>query len=785
MEEKKKICGLYMRVSTEDQAREGFSLSEQKERLETFCKFKGYEIKDYYEDAGISAKTGNERPEFIRLMEDIKSGKINTIVVLKLDRISRSIFDWENIMKTLEKYNADIVCVNDDINTTSANGKMISRIMMSVSQNEIERTSERTKVGLAGAIKQGHIPHQAPLGYKHENKKLVIDHSTKDIVIRIFELCHSGTSYQKISTLFNKEKVLGKDNWRDSTIFNILQNEVYKGDFVHGKRTEHPTYYANVVEPIISRELWDECQVQKKKNAKSYQRTLTYLYLQKLICPKCGRILGGKATKKKNNVYYYYYCNDCKVNIKENVIDNYVSQFMKDLVEYDSVVNQFFLPMIKQKIENPKDSIIKEISIQKEKLDRIKRAYINGTFSLEEYDNEKHFVNKKITELESKLNETEICDELKFTPEDILVKRDIDFINNILYPNKYKKFNLTPDDYEREDKAKLFMTYINNITLKQDKDNYIVDKINFRESITKPFNELFDNGFIDTKYGDIKGTIRFSEYLPDDKVCEVIMRLRQFYNVGYYEAEYYNNNKKFYFDFKDNSTIVRIFPLEDYKNIDPNVEMEVYNLGVLYIDEYTTARLEDTDGVFKAIPDVYTSVTYSKEPITIKTKPMRYCDEEELENEKNNEELVIRVFDENGPSVQDAILEAFRKYLDIELKKTITYTQVGDYKLPNLTIKETNDKPFNKYGLLKLDYLKKNKKALYQQLLMTNELNNFLFSVGNEAQEMVDRLMEDYIKNDSRLSEKEKQNDGLSWAGLMNNYKSCAEEIVLQELIYN
>ena len=789
MDNEKKLCGIYMRVSTEDQAREGFSLPEQKERLEAYCKFNGYKIVEYYTDAGISAKTGNFRPEYDRMLEDGKQGKINMIIALKLDRITRSTRDWETLMDYLEKYNINIAFVNDDINTTSANGKMISRIMMSVSQNEIERTSERTKVGLAGAIKQGHIPHQAPLGYKHENKKLVIDHSTKDIVIRIFELCHSGTSYQKISTLFNKEKVLGKDNWRDSTIFNILQNEVYKGDFVHGKRTEHPTYYANVVEPIISRELWDECQVQKKKNAKSYQRTLTYLYLQKLICPKCGRILGGKATKKKNNVYYYYYCNDCKVNIKETVIDNYVSQFMKDLVEYDSVVNQFFLPMIKQKIENPKDSIVKEISVQKEKLDRIKRAYINGTFSLEEYDAEKNFVNKKIIELESKLEETEICDELKFTPEDILVKRDIDFINNIIYPDKYKKFNLTPDDYEREDKAKLFMTYIDNITLKQDKNNYIVDKINFRESITKPFNELFDKGFIDTKYdakyGDIKVTIRYSEYLPDDKVCEVIMRLRQFYNVGYYEAEYYNNNKKFYFDFKDNSTIVRIFPLEDYKNIDPNVEMEVYNLGVLYIDEYTTARLEDTDGVFKAIPDVYTSVTYSKEPITIKTKPMRYCDEEELENEENNEELVIRVFDENGPSVQDAILEAFRKYLDIELKKTNTYTQVGDYKLPNLTIKETNDKPFNKYGLLKLDYLKKNKKALYQQLLMTNELNNFLFSVGNEAQEMVDRLMEDYIKNDSRLSEKEKQNDGLSWAGLMNNYKSCAEEIVLQELIYN
>ena len=92
MNNEKKLCGLYMRVSTEDQAREGFSL------LEQFCKFKNYEIVDYYEDAGISAKTGNLRPEFERLKEDIKSKKINTIVALKLDRITRSIFDWEKLM---------------------------------------------------------------------------------------------------------------------------------------------------------------------------------------------------------------------------------------------------------------------------------------------------------------------------------------------------------------------------------------------------------------------------------------------------------------------------------------------------------------------------------------------------------------------------------------------------------------------------------------------------------------------------------------------------------------
>ena len=152
-------AGLYMRVSTEDQAREGFSLPEQKERLEAYCKLNNFEIVDYYEDAGISAKKGNYRPEWERLKEDIRNKKINTMLALKQDRITRSIYDWENILSFLEENDAYLDFAYDDINTTTSNGRMISRIMMSVSQNEIERTSERTKVGLAGAIKQGHIPH--------------------------------------------------------------------------------------------------------------------------------------------------------------------------------------------------------------------------------------------------------------------------------------------------------------------------------------------------------------------------------------------------------------------------------------------------------------------------------------------------------------------------------------------------------------------------------------------------------------------------------------------------
>ena len=632
MDDVKKVCGLYMRVSTEDQAREGFSLPEQKERLEAYCKFKGFVIKDYYTDAGISAKTGNYRPEFERLKEDIKSKKINTIIALKQDRITRSIFDWEELMRFLEENDAYLDCVNDDINTTNANGKMVSRILMSVSQQEIERTSERTKVGLAGAIKQGHIPHQAPLGYKHENKKLVIDHLTKDVVIRIFELYHKGMSYQKISTLFNKEQVLGKTNWRDSSIVAILENEIYKGDFVHGKRTKHPTYYENVVEPIVSKEMWEECQVQKKKNSKSYQRTLTYLFLQKLRCPKCNRILGGKATQKKNgNIYYYYYCHDCKINFKESLVEEYFNDFVNELVEYDSVVNQFFLPMIKQKFDEPQEELKKDIIKQKDKLERIKRAYINGVFSLEEYNDERKLVESALEKLQNELDEATSCEILNFTPQDILLKRDIDYINKVKLEKEYKERTKTWKDYTREEKSELIMKYVDDIKLGI-LNNYIyVDNINFRESICKPCNELFDAGYIDVKtpviFGNIVGQIRFSNYLPEKEVGKHIMRLRQYYDVGFEEATYYVEDRIFYFNFiHDDRAIVRVFPMEDYAKIDPDIKMKEYKYGIIYIRGKDEFQMQDINTAFDYIPDESNDcVIYTKEPIPIEigVKPVK------------------------------------------------------------------------------------------------------------------------------------------------------------------
>ena len=164
MNEDKKIAGIYIRVSTEDQAREGFSLGEQEERLREFCKF----------------------------------------------RLTRSVYDVERLMTIVNDNDCDIDCMADEANTTTSNGRMVMRIMTSVSQNEIEKCSERTKFGMAGAIKEGHIPNQPPLGFKRIDKKLVPDPLTKDIIVRIYDLYLEGKSYQTIANIYNEEKVLGK-----------------------------------------------------------------------------------------------------------------------------------------------------------------------------------------------------------------------------------------------------------------------------------------------------------------------------------------------------------------------------------------------------------------------------------------------------------------------------------------------------------------------------------------------------------------------------------------------
>lgn len=114
----------------------------------------------------------------------------------------------------------------------------------------------------------------------------------------------------------------------------------------------------------------------------------------------------------------------------------------------------------------------------------------------------------------------------------------------------------------------------------------------------------------------------------------------------------------------------------------------------------------------------------------------------------------------------------------------LKYIKTGDYELPNLTLKGNKKGTINKYGMLKLDYLKAHKEALYTTILMKDELTNHLVSVSKNAENLLNNMMKSYKKSDEKLSEKSKETNQLKWAKIMNNYKITAEEIILNELIY-
>ena len=582
MDNEKKLCGIYMRVSTEDQAREGFSLPEQKERL----------------------------PEYDRMLEDGKQGKINMIIALKLDRITRSTRDWETLMDYLEKYNINIAFVNDDINTTTANGKMVSRIMMSVSQNEIERTSERTIIGLEGAIKQGHIPARAPLGYKHIDKKLVPDPLTKDIVIRIYNLYFEGLTYNTIAKLFNKEKILDKTNWKDTSILKIITNVIYKGDYIQGKTTRNPRYFPDVVEPIVSKELWDSCQVQKKKNQRNYMRSQTYIFLQKLKCPKCGRILAGGASHKikADKWYYYYRCEKCRGNIREHEIEDSIKELLSDIFEYDSVVNEFFLPVLQNKIHNPKEDFEKEITNLNNKKIRIRKAYIDELFTEEEYKEETNIIENKIKDLQKKILENEQVSKLNLSVDDILVKRDMDFINSIKLPILYNAFVDSWDGLDREEKAEIVMKYIDDIELELVNNNYKVKLTNFRSTFYKDFKSLFDKGYIDWKRKIVHsfngfcvdGKVRYSEFLPAKEVYRHLMRLNECYEVNFYKGYLQKKTEELkMLPLHKGDVVVRIFPTE--KDDDSK---EILGMGMFVTKDSPNDIKVDIPDLFECIPDI-------------------------------------------------------------------------------------------------------------------------------------------------------------------------------------
>lgn len=391
-----------------------------------------------------------------------------------------------------------------------------------------------------------------PIGYKRENKKMVIDETTKDLVIRIFNMYLEGKSYQTIANILNDEGIPTQTNkkWKDTTIAKIISNKIYIGDFEKYKNIQEKetVVYMNVVEPIISRAMFEDVQIQKEKNQRAFCRDRVYIFMQKMICPKCGKVMQCKGSGGKKKKYMYYHCNKCKIYLREDLIENLVMPFIMDLIEYDMTVKKYFYPVLADKKERNTAKLDKEISSLQSQKNRIKDAYVKGIVDVEEFSGEYKVIDEKLTLLEQKRIESIDINKQTFNPQHLMADRDVEK-EKLIRSNKF--YNMLMAEWKsktKEEKQEFISKFLESLTIEKDeKGNYNLVNIKLRNTFIEQIYILMQNGMFDMTISDEKDKdVRTTIMMDKQELQEYINRLNEYYEVSYYEVARLDEPKKGY-----------------------------------------------------------------------------------------------------------------------------------------------------------------------------------------------------------------------------------------------
>lgn len=532
-EKKNVIAGLYPRVSTDDQVREGFSLDEQEKEMKKLCMYKNYQIYKVYREEGVSAKNMN-RPKFQEMIQDLKDGKINRIIVYKLDRLTRSIQDLEVICKLIEKYHCSLDSVSEEINTDTATGVFFIRMTTILAQLEIERTSERTKFGLKGAAKNGHFCGKAPIGYRKINKELVIDDLESEVVKEIFEDYVNGLSVCTITKKLNNKNALNR-NWRTTTIDRMLSNYIYCGDYLYGKRAKNmkPIHLENICPAIIDKETFKMVQTQKERNLKNYTRKHTYVYMQKIVCSKCNKIMGGSSTTSRNKpTQIYYKCNCCNTRINEKKIEKPLMLFLNDMLDYYLLIDNNFKSFFNEDLNIEIDKYNKMLDKCNKKLKKIKEAYLDDLINKDEFITEEKAIKSQINDLEFKLNHLNNANNNENHKQELNLYYNLFQLEKMKYKSYYARKNGLWNKLTKEQKSKLIMKYIDSIEIEKVKDEIVIKKININKKEIMNIGYMFRNDCFDMAININDRDIILSNKKTKDDIDKYINSLSKFYNIS-------------------------------------------------------------------------------------------------------------------------------------------------------------------------------------------------------------------------------------------------------------
>lgn len=386
-------AGLYERVSTDEQAKYGFSIDTQVDALVEYCEKNNIRIVEHYCDDGVSGrKAASRRPGMSRLLDDVQDGKIDIVLFTRLDRWFRNVKEYYKVQDILDTHKVEWKAIWEDYDTTTSNGRMAITIFLAIAQNEAEKGSDRVKAVFENKRKNKEAVFSnrgTPFGYKavrdEQGKRRLIKHpELRDAVQAYWDHLTKYGAPTTAGKFVNREYGLRRTDksWRD-----LIPKEIYTGTF---RGVE------DYCEAYVSHEAWEKLQSDGSR-IKETQANRIYLFTGLIRCPKCNRLL--KSTHSVGysgkELYYYrcrlkreYLCTQ-KKQVPEKKAEEWLLANLADLLKEE-------IARVELARTKPKPKPKTDVAKLREELRRLNVAYRAGNMSDDEYLADSKDINARI-----------------------------------------------------------------------------------------------------------------------------------------------------------------------------------------------------------------------------------------------------------------------------------------------------------------------------------------------------------------------------------------------------
>ena len=594
-------CAVYVRVSTDEQRDNGYSIDSQLRMIKEYCEKNDYSIIDVYNDAGHSGKD-LMRPEMQRLLADIKSKKIDKLIAIKVDRLTRNNYDGFWLLNYCEEHDVKIELILEPYDVSTANGEMIFGMNLVFGQRERKEIGARTKRAMEEMALEKIHPSKAPYGYirNKETGHLEIEPIEAQVVKEIFELCKQGKSTRSIATIMkNNNAYLKQGKWAADRVYKILTNSIYIGIFEYGKYKRKPQdilKVENYCEPIIDEITWNATRNVLVKNKHSNYGEYIHLFSGLVKCPACGNIMSSSESFKYPNgklkVYYHLRCknHNCEgfgLHYNTEKIESKLKRILEELTIFMLSMDNEIITCNSTKSNDVKEieKAIEKLKLQEKKLVDL---YLSSNLDVENINHKNNIIKKEIGKLNKKKISLDPDNSSQEYTVELIKKLDcLEENDNLIFTNiRNIGFTFLYDLLSREAKRDMIHRLVSQIEITRDK-NYNIEIKNIKftdEFITKSskeylkyLNKIMTDNNIGIKYQEEINNEKLKKLEQDYDILSVTKMKNNKYSNEFLEDFISKSKEHLYIDGIISCPYVEENKLKDILILLPKTKMEIAN----------------------------------------------------------------------------------------------------------------------------------------------------------------------------------------------------------------